>query len=82
MCRKHERILAAMGAGGLVAMPVAPPFGSGGLMAIQFTGDGLDHPILGSSTGKRYPFHKRPVVYVDQSDAVFILSDEFIEIEL
>ncbi len=81
MCRKHQRIMAAMAAR---AAPVTllPPFGAGGLMAIRFTGDGLDDPILGSHTGKRYPFHKRPVMYVDRSDAVFILSDEFIEVEL
>lgn len=79
MCLKHSRIPAAPGA---PPVPAPPAFGSSGLMAIRFTGDDLDQPILGSSTGKRYPFHKRPVVYVDRSDAVFILSSEFVEVEL
>ena len=86
MCRHHVRI--GGGGGGMAlltngASPVpAIVFGAAGLMAVQFTGNGLDEPILGSHTGTLYSFHERPTIYVDRRDAVFILSNEFIEVEL
>lgn len=54
--------------------------GSEGLTKLEYTGSPLSESVMGQASGYIYPFDKRPVLYVDNRDLVYLLGSDFREV--